>query len=93
MQCRGLFRVQVEEAGRSGVSDAVWRRSSDFPARLGSKAGSTAQLLVAFSLTLLEPGLLSMASEGLGPSRPVNHGFICFRLLRPTSHGLYVLEL
>jgi hypothetical protein len=35
---------------------------NDFPAWLGSKARFMAQLLVAFGLALLEPGLLSMAS-------------------------------
>ena len=49
--------------------------TSDFLARLGLKAGSTAQLLEASGLSNVKPVLVFKASEGLGLSRPASLGF------------------
>ena len=48
---------------------------SDFPAWLGLKAGSAAQLLEASGLSNSKPEPVFQASEGLGLSRPANPGF------------------
>ena len=50
--------------------------SSDFPAWLGLKASSAAQLLEASGLSNSKPELVFQASEGLGLSRPANPGFL-----------------
>ena len=49
--------------------------ASDFPAQLGLKAGSAAQLLEASGLSNSKPEPVFQASEGLGLSRPANPGF------------------
>ena len=48
---------------------------SDFLARLGLKARSTAQLLEASGLSNMKHGPVFKASEGLGLSRPASLGF------------------
>ena len=63
---RGLERGSCIHAGML---------TSDFPARLGLKAGSAAQLLEASGLSNLKPEPVFQASKGLGLSRPANPGF------------------
>ena len=58
---------------------------SDFPARLGLKAGSTAQLWEASGLYNLKPEPVSKASEGLGLLRPASPGFTGFTGLITTN--------
>ena len=64
--------------------------NSDFPARLGLKAGSTARLLEASGLCILRPEPFIEASKVLGSSQPASRVFICHRPRRLTSHGSYV---
>ena len=60
-------------------------KPSDFPARLGLKAGSTAQLWEASGLYNLKPEPVSKASEGLGLLRPASPGFTGFTGLITTN--------
>ena len=64
--------------------------ASDFLARLGLKAGSTAQLFMASGLEKWRLGPLTTASKGLGLIRPAGNGFLCFRLTWLTGRGPYV---
>ena len=77
-----LDNLQMEdsiegEGGEDGISD--------FPARLGLKAGSTAQLWEASGLYNLKPEPVSKASEGLGLLRPASPGFTGFTGLITTN--------
>ena len=70
------IRHSVEEL-LSRVTD------SDFPARLGLKAGSTARHFGASGLRYLMPGPFFTASVSLGSSQPVSPGFLCLSACKP----------
>ena len=67
------------------ICQRKWTATSDFPARLGLKAGSTAQLWEASGLYNLKPEPVSKASEGLGLLRPASPGFTGFTGLITTN--------
>ena len=81
----GGLENRDEEASLLCQHPSSFVEASDFPARLGLKAGSTAQLWEASGLYNLKPEPVSKASEGLGLLRPASPGFTGFTGLITTN--------